>query len=104
MAKIKKGDIVKIMKGKDAGKTGKVIRVYTDDMKATVDGLNVYKKHIKPKRQGEKGQTVEIARPITIANIQLVCPHCGKTTRVGSRFDGDTKIRYCKKCDVSIIK
>ena len=104
MPKIKKGDTAKIMKGKDAGKTGKVIHVDSKDMKVTLEGLNVYKKHVRPKRQGEKGQIVEIARPMAMANVEVMCPGCGKPTRIGYRFDGKTKVRYCKKCEVSIAK
>ncbi len=104
MAKIKKGDTVKIVKGKDAGKTGKVIHVDLKTLKITVEGLNVYKKHARPRRQGEKGQIVEVARPMALANVGLICPACGKATRIGFRLDGKNKVRYCKKCEVSITK
>lgn len=95
---IKKGDTVKILKGKDKGKTGKVTHVYIEDSKVVVDGLNLFKKHVRPKQQGEKGQTVQIARPMRSANVGLVCTSCNRAVRVGHRFDGDKKIRFCRKC------
>ncbi|MGC9046895.1 MAG: 50S ribosomal protein L24 [Minisyncoccia bacterium] len=100
--KIKKGDLVKILKGKDRGKTGKVIKVFTRDNKVTVEGLNLFKKHVRPRRQGEKGEIVQVARPLAIANVMLICPSCGKATRVGYRFENNNKVRYCKKCESKI--
>ena len=97
--KIKKGDTVKILTGKDRGKDGKVISVHPKDEKVTVEGLNVYKKHVRPRKQGEKGEVVQVTRPIRISNIGLICSHCNKVTRVGYRFDDDQKLRYCKKCN-----
>lgn len=100
MAKIKKGDTVKILAGKDIGKTGKIISV--KNQKVTVEGLNVYKKHVRPKRQGEKGQIVQVVRPINISNVALVCESCRKSVRVGYRLDGKSKFRYCRKCNVNL--
>lgn len=97
--RIKKGDTVKILTGKDKGKSGKVIKVSLKDGKVTVEGLNLYKKHVRPKRQGEKGEIVQVVRPINVSNVTLVCPHCNKATRVGHRYENDTKTRYCKKCE-----
>ncbi|MEK7464277.1 MAG: 50S ribosomal protein L24 [Patescibacteria group bacterium] len=99
---IKKGDNVKILKGKDAGKTGKVIRVSEKDNKITIDGLNVFKKHSKPKRQGQKGEIVNVVRPLDVSNAQIVCPSCNKATRVGHRINEKQKTRYCKKCNAAI--
>jgi large subunit ribosomal protein L24 len=96
--KIKKGDTVKILKGKDRGKSGKVIRVFPAMNKVLVEGLNLYKKHVRPKRQGEKGEVVEIAKPLAAANVALLCPHCKQATRVGYKLEGIKKFRYCKKC------
>lgn len=96
--KIKKGDIVKILSGKDRGKTGKVIRLFPKKKRVMVEGINVYKKHVRPKRQNEKGEIVEVARPINISNVVLICPSCSKPTRVGYSIDGENKNRRCKKC------
>ncbi len=97
--KIKKGDTVKIISGKDRGKTGKVIHVHTKIGKITVEGVNVYKKHVRPKRQGEKGEIVSVTRPLISSNALVVCPSCGKAIRVGFKAEKDTKkVRYCRKC------
>lgn len=96
--KIKKGDNVLIIKGKDRGKTGKVIKALPKENKVVIEGLNLVKKHIKPRRQGEKGKIVEIPRPIYVSNVKLICPNCNKPTRVGYKFEGEEKYRYCKKC------
>jgi len=97
--KIKKNDTVLIVRGKDAGKTGKVIKVLPKEGRISVEGLNVAKKHVKPKRQGEKGQVVGVPRPIFVSNVKLICTRCGKATRVGYKFDGEIKKRFCKKCE-----
>ncbi|OGI29485.1 MAG: 50S ribosomal protein L24 [Candidatus Moranbacteria bacterium RIFOXYA12_FULL_44_15] len=100
--RIKKNDIVKMIAGKDRGKTGKVLRVLPKDRKAVVEGLNVVKKHTRPKREGEKGQRVEIPRGVTVSNMALVCPKCGKTSRIGYKTTGKIKVRICKKCGSEI--
>ena len=100
--KIKKNDNIKIMAGKDAGKNGKVLRVFPEKNKILVEGLNLYKKRVRPKNQGEKGQTVSVPRPIDASNIMLVCSACGRAVRVGYRVEGKTKKRYCKKCSALI--
>ncbi len=97
--RIKKGDNVIIQKGKDRGKSGKVIRVLNNEMKVIVEGLNLFKKHVRPKRQGEKGETVNVARPISVANVALECTHCKKGVRVGIRREKNIIMRVCKKCD-----
>ncbi len=96
--KIKKGDTVKILTGKNSGKSGKIISVDLKNWKVSVEGLNVYKKHVRPRREGEKGQIVEVTRPITASNVALVCGSCHKAIRVGYRLEGENKIRYCRKC------
>lgn len=97
--RIKKGDTVKVMAGKDKGKTGKVLRVFSLEGKAIIEGLNLYKKHSRPKRQGEKGELVEVQRPLRMPNLMPICPSCGKPTRVGSRKDGEKSMRVCRKCN-----
>jgi len=100
--KIKKGDTIKIISGKDKNKTGKVLKVVPRRSKVLIEGLNLYKKHVKPKREGEKGETVLVPRPMDISNILLICSVCGKAVKSGSRFDGKIKIRICKKCGATI--
>jgi len=96
--KIKKGDQVKILSGKDRGKQGKVLRVMPKEDKVVVENINIRKKHVRPRREGEKGQIVEIPAPLHISNVALICTKCGKPTRVGFRFEENKKVRYCKKC------
>lgn len=100
--KIKKNDIVKMLIGKDKGKTGKLLRVDRENGKIAVEGLNLIKKHKRPRREGEKGQRVEIPRLIRVSNVALVCPKCGKATRVGYKKVGNKKLRVCKKCKAEI--
>jgi len=100
--KIKKNDTVKIIKGKDRGKIGKVIAVYPKKGKLSVEGVNMFKKHIRPRRQGEKGEIVEVVRPISISNIALFCPNCHQGVRVGFVIENGIKKRYCKKCKAFI--
>ncbi len=96
--KVKKGDSVLIIAGKDKGRTGKIVRSLPKELKILVEGINLKKKHVKPKREGEKGQVVAVAAPIDISNIKLVCPKCGKATRIGYKTEGEVKNRICKKC------
>ncbi len=95
--KVKKGDQVQIMAGKDSGKTGRVLKIKRDSGRVVVEGLNMVKKSRKPKAQGEKGAIVEIEAPIDLSNVQVLCKKCGPT-RVGVKIDGDSKVRICKKC------
>lgn len=100
--KIKKDDLVKMLAGKDSGKTGKVLRVISDTGKISIEGLNLIKKHKRPRKEGEKGQRVEIPRAISVSNVALVCPKCGKATRIGYKNTGKNKLRVCKKCKAEI--
>jgi len=103
MTAIKKGDNVIIISGKDRGKSGKVIRVFPKENKILVENMNLKKKHIRPKKQGQKGQTVNTAFPFDISNIMILCPNCGKKTRIGKKILEDkSKIRICKKCGGAI--
>jgi len=95
---IKKNDTVKIITGKDKGKTGKVLKVINDTKRAVVEGINLYKKHVRPKKEGEKGQIITVPRPLHVSNLQLVCPSCGKPTRISYVIEGKNKSRVCKKC------
>lgn len=100
--KIKKGDRVLILKGKDAGKSGKVIRVFASLGKVTIEGLNLSKKNVRPKRQGEKGQIVSAPTPIRVENVVFVCPSCGKSSKLGYRERDKVKSRICKKCQATV--
>ncbi len=99
---IKKGDTVKILAGKDSGKTGKVLVVDVKKGRMIVEGANMFKKHNKPKRQGEKGSVVDVSRSMNSSNALLVCPRCGQPTRVGHKIEGTKKVRICKKCKSTI--
>ncbi|MCX6765987.1 MAG: 50S ribosomal protein L24 [Candidatus Moranbacteria bacterium] len=96
--KIRKGDQVQIISGKDRGKRGKVIRVLPKSGKLVVEGINLVKKHRRPRKGGEKGQRVEIPTPLASSKVKLICPHCGKPTRVGYKIEKSRKIRMCKVC------
>jgi len=100
--KIKKGDTIKIITGKDKGKSGKVIKILSEKNRILVEGLNLYKKHSRPKHQGEKGQIIIVPRSINASNALLFCSSCGQAVKVGYRLEGDTKTRYCKKCKAKI--
>ena len=96
--KIKKGDKVQVLSGNDKGKTGEVIEVMPKVNKVIVKGVNVRKKHIKPRKQGEEGGIISVECAIHSAKANVVCPKCGKATKVGYLVEGDTKVRVCKKC------
>jgi len=109
--KIKKGDKVKLLAGKDKGKEGKVLQIFAVDNKASIEGLNLLIKHLRPRKQGEKGQRIEFPAPLSITNLALLCPNCGKATRIGYQFVEETvgegkkiskKVRICKKCNKAI--
>lgn len=108
--KIKKGDKVKIITGKDKGKTGKVLQVFKPKNLVSVEGLNLLIKHLRPRKQGEKGQRIEFPAPLDMSNVVLICPKCDRPTMVKSKYvetgaEGDKKIkkfRSCKKCGQTI--
>ena len=96
--KIKKSDKVMIMKGKDRGKTGKVSAVFARENRVLVDGLNLYKKTIRPRRAEEKGQIISVSKPMAAANVRVICQSCGQPTRIGYEVGERAKNRICKKC------
>ena len=100
--KIKKGDKVVMLKGKDVGKSGKILKVYLAKQRLVVEGLNLLKKNLRPKKQGERGQIVSVPAAVRVDNVQLVCSSCNKPTRVGFEIKGDKKERHCKKCKAKI--
>lgn len=99
--KLRKGDNVYIASGKDKGKSGTVSAILKEKDRVLVKDMNLVKKRRRAMKQGEKGQTVEVARSIHSSNVMLVCKNCKKPARVGYRMEGDTKVRYCKQCDAS---
>ncbi len=103
MSTIKQGDTILIIAGDDRGRTGKVIKVSSSGARAQVEGVNIQKKHHRPKKEGEKGQVVEKLGFISVSNVKLVCPKCGKPTKVGyTRTEDTRKKRICKKCQAVI--
>ncbi|HLC48782.1 MAG TPA: 50S ribosomal protein L24 [Candidatus Andersenbacteria bacterium] len=102
LQKIKQGDTVRILRGKDAGKKGKVMAVLPKLETLVVEGLNMVKKHVKAKSGGQKGQRVSIAAPLRVANVQLVCTQCKKGTRVGISRENGVRSRMCKHCKAII--
>jgi large subunit ribosomal protein L24 len=99
MAKIKKNDIVKILAGKDSGKTGKVLTIFPKKLKALVQGINMVKKHSRAKSNDQQGGIVHKESFVDISNLMIVCQKCSKATRVGfSKLSDGTKVRICKKC------
>jgi large subunit ribosomal protein L24 len=97
MLKIKKGDKVEIMAGKDRGKRGEVIAVSPDNDTVTVKKLNMVTKHVRPRQAGQKGERITIESPIHISNVAVVCPHTDKPTRVGFVVKEGNKVRVSKK-------
>lgn len=98
MIRIKKGDTVKISTGKDRGKTGKVLRVLVKENRVLIEGLNIFKKHRRPRREGEKGETILVPRPMQMANVLPVCPSCGIGVRIATKGEGEGRLRSCRKC------
>ena len=100
--RILKNDTVLIKSGKDKGKKGKVLKTFPKEGKILVEGLNLKKKHQKPKKGGEKGQVIHLPGKINVSSVELVCPKCGKAARVGYKTAGEKKYRICKKCNQEI--
>ena len=100
--KIKKGDTVQVLSGNDKGKTGEVLEVIPKLQKVIVKGVNVRKKHVKPKKQGEEGGIVPVECSIHSSKVNVVCPKCNKATRIGIVKEGKEKTRVCKKCGSKI--
>jgi len=96
--KIKKNDTILVITGKDKGKKGKVLKAFPRQGKVIVDGVNIVKKHRRPKSEKEKGQVVAMPKPIDSSNLKLVCPKCSQATRVGYKINKKEKSRICKKC------
>lgn len=100
--KIKKGDNVIIIAGKDRGKTGKILKSYPLEERVLVEGLNLRSRRVRPRRSNEKGQTVSKPHPIQVSNVALYCAHCKKGVRLGTKVEGNKKTRICRKCGRAI--
>ena len=96
--KFRKGDTIKIISGNDKGKEGKILRTFPLTEMIEVAGIHMKKKHMRPRAQGQKGDRIEKPAPFAASRAQILCGSCSKTTRIGYRIDGDTKVRVCKKC------
>jgi len=97
--RLKKGDIVILLSGNDRGKKGKILSIDKRKNFVIVEGINLAKKHVRPRKQGEQGGIIEKEAPIHISNLKLVCPKCGNPTRVQkSILDNKKKVRICNKC------
>lgn len=104
--KIKTGDKIQVLAGKDKGKTGKVLQIFVTENRVVIEGLNLMIKHQRPQKQGEKGQRIQFPSPMDISNVAMVCSKCGKLTRIGTKEiksedskKKNTKSRICKKCN-----
>lgn len=101
--KILKDDKVLVLSGKDKLKTGKVLKVFPRLLKVVVEGVNLRKKHTRPKKEGQKGQIIQSPHPLDVSNVKLICPKCAKAARVGYAVSKENKkSRICKKCEVEI--
>ena len=99
---IKKDDKVVVISGKDKGKEGKVLSASPKTGKVIVEGVNVASKHMKPKKQGEQGGIIKMETPIYACKVQVVCPKCGKPTRVAHKVENGKSVRVCKKCGAEL--
>ena len=99
---IKKGDTVVVLSGKDKGKQGKVLGTVPADNKVVVEKINMVTCHIKPRRQGEEGGIVKREAAIYASKVQVVCPKCGKGTRVAHKIENGKKTRVCKHCGAEL--
>lgn len=102
--RIKKGDQVEVIGGKENGKRGKVLRVLSSEERVVVERVNFIKRHVRPSQKTPQGGVIEREASMHISNVKLVCPSCNQAVRVGVRIEGDAKVRYCKKCNVQVDK
>jgi large subunit ribosomal protein L24 len=100
---LKVNDQVEVIAGKDKGRVGKILKIYTKNDKALVERINMIKRHTKARAAGQEGQIVEKEAPIHVSNLMLVCPKCTNTVRVANKtLDDGSKVRVCKKCSESV--
>ena len=106
---IKKDDMVKVLQGKDRGKEGRVVRVLPREGRVMVDGVALAKKHMRSTgkrstsgQQLQQGGIIDAEMFIDISNVQIMCKTCGRPTRVGHRYEGDVKVRICRRCEAEL--
>ena len=99
---VRKDDKVVVLSGKDKGKQGKVLTAMPGDGKLIVEGVNVATKHVKPRKQGEQGGIMKVETPIYACKVMVVCPKCGKPTRVAHKLESGKSVRVCKKCGANL--
>ena len=103
MHQVKKDDQVEVLNGKDKGRVGKILRVDPKANKAIVEKINIVKRHSKPNPANQQGGIINKEAMIDLSNLQLICPKCSKTVRLGRKvLDDGTKVRFCKKCGESV--
>ena len=100
--KLKKGDNVMVLAGNDKGKTGEVLEIIPKTEKVIVKGVNIRKKHVKPRKAGEEGGIIPAEYPIHSSKVNVVCPKCQKATRIGYIVENNEKVRVCKKCGAKL--
>jgi large subunit ribosomal protein L24 len=96
---IRRDDEVRVVSGKDRGRSGRVVRVLPREGRVMVEGVARAKKHTRPSKRRQQGGIIDIEQFVDISNVQVVCKSCGQPTRIGHRIDGDRKVRVCKKCE-----
>ncbi|MEI7643188.1 MAG: 50S ribosomal protein L24 [Chloroflexales bacterium] len=108
---VKTGDEVLIIAGKDKGRRGKIKRSVPQEGRVVVEGLNIVKRHTKPRGPGKPGGIIEMEAPLQSSNVMLICPSCGRASRTGHRFleeidhkGRQRKVRFCKSCDAVVDK
>ncbi|MCL5736389.1 MAG: 50S ribosomal protein L24 [Actinobacteria bacterium] len=102
--RIKKGDTVEVIQGKERGKRGKVLHVLAGEERVVVERVNFIKRHVRPSQKTPQGGVIEREASMHISNVKLVCPGCGTPVRTGIRVEGGEKVRFCKKCNVQVDK
>ena len=100
--KIKKGDTVQVLSGNDKGKTGEVLEIIPKQDKVIVKGVNIRKKHIKPKKQGEEGGIISVECGVHMSKVNVLCSKCNKPARIGYKIENNKKTRICKRCGTVI--
>lgn len=101
--KLRVGDTLLITAGKDRGTTGKITKLYPRSSKVLVEGVNKYKKHVKAQGERKPGGIIEAEKPLSLANVALLCPTCKQQTKVGFKFEKTgSKVRICRKCKATL--
>jgi len=101
--KLNKGDFVQVIQGKDKGKKGRVIKVFPEEEKVLVEGINFVKRHSRPKSVDKQGGILQMEKPVAISNVMYFCMKCSKSSRLKSKVLKDnSKVRYCKRCNENI--